>query len=600
MARPPLLTISDGMLTLGGDPILDGVDVKVNEGARIALVGRNGSGKSTLMKIMAGVREMDRGARFLRPRSQVEMLEQNPDFAGFSSLAEFALHDKPADQHHLVLRALEGLKIDGELAPGTASGGERRRAALARLIASDADLLLLDEPTNHLDVEAIVWLERYLSSSSKAMIIVSHDRRFLMNTTQSVIWVDRGVVRTSEKGFAHFEEWRDKIYEEEDVARHKLKRLIKAEGRWAVEGISARRKRNMGRVRRLAELREEHSTARLRKGTAALSLADAQKSGNLVVDAKGMCKTYGDVPIVRDFSIRISRGERIGFVGPNGVGKTTLIKMLVGDIEPDDGHIKLGTNLEISVFDQTQAILDPDATPWSTLTQDADLGMSGKNDQILVQGTPRHVVGYLKDFLFDEAQARSPIHALSGGERVRLTLARLFARESNLLVLDEPTNDLDIETLDLLQEVIDGYSGTVLLVSHDRDFVDRIAERTVYFEGNGVLSLHVGGYSSLPKRASSDTVAKPTAKKARPKVVQQAKNAQGLSFSQRHRLEKLPEEIDSVAAEIAKIEAFLSTPGVFENEPDKCAKATKALVERQERLDGLESEWLELEEKNEA
>ena len=414
--------------------------------------------------------------------------------------------------------------------------------------------------------------------------------------TRGIIWVDRGVVRQHPKGFEAFEDWRDKMFEEEDMQRHKLNRLIKAEGRWAVEGISARRKRNQGRVRRLADLREEKSGQIKRAGAAAMALDTGAKSGKLVVEAIGISKVY-DKPIVTNFSLRVMRGERIALVGPNGVGKTTLLNMLTGQLAPDSGTVKLGTNLVPAIFDQNRAQLDPKATLWETLTMDKELGVSGKNDQIMVRGNPKHVVGYLKEFLFVENQARGPVSALSGGEKARLLLARIMAKPSNLLILDEPTNDLDIETLDLLQEVLDSYDGSVVLVSHDRDFLDLVATTTIAMEGDGSAVIYAGGWSDYRAQLQDETKAKPKGKKP---GLSDASNAKaslqktGLSFTQKHRLDDLPGLMAKLEAEIVKLQEFMSDPDLFVKEPDKFQKATDGLIERQAALDAAEEEWLEL------
>ena len=612
MARPPLLTLSDISLTFGGAPVLDSVGLVVHEGQRAALVGRNGSGKSTLLRIIAGLVTPDSGTRFVRPGAHVAYMEQDPDMSGFATLGEFAAADLEPGEHYKIDMAFEGLKLDPGTACDAASGGEKRRAALARLIAAECDLMLLDEPTNHLDIAAILWLEDFLRQTSKAFVLISHDRAFLSALTTSTIWVDRGVIRQHPKGFSGFEEWRDKTHEEEDLARHKTDRLIKAEGRWAVEGISARRKRNMGRVRRLRELRADRSAQILRPDAAKMALDAGEKSGKLVIDARAISKRFGEIKIIDDFSLRVARGDRIALVGPNGVGKTSLLKMLIGDVVPDVGMVKLGANLQMAVFDQTRSALNPDQSLWDSMTQDKDLGVSGKNDQIMVRGAPRHVVGYLKDFMFTDAQARSPVRALSGGEKARLLLARIMARESNLLVLDEPTNDLDVETLDLLQDVLADYPGTVLLVSHDRDFVDRVATMTVAMEGRGRAVVHAGGYSDyLARRVVDKPQKKQTKNPAQSKTAPEAPaetapetNAQhrpkGLSFTEQHRLDGLPQVIAKLEAEIAKLEEFLGEEGLFQRAPAKFEKASAGLVERQEALAAAEEEWLLLAEKAEG
>ncbi len=483
MARAPLLQLTDLSLTFGGNPLFDAISLAVQEGDRLALVGRNGSGKSTLMKVMAGLVEADQGTRSVSPGVTAGYMEQDPDLSGFATLGDYATSGLAPEQEFQVAVAAEGLGFDPETPTGTASGGERRRAALARLMAGAPELMLLDEPTNHLDIAAIEWLEARLAETRAAYVIISHDRALLRRLTRATLWLDRGGLRRREQGFKGFEEWREEIWAEEDLARHKLDRKIKAEARWAVEGISARRKRNMGRVRALQDLRAERAAQIRRQGTAAMTLESGTASGKRVIEAKGLTKRFGDKIIVQGFDLRVLRGDRVAFVGPNGVGKSTLLRLLTGEETPDAGTVALGTNLEIAVFDQSRAALDPEASLWDNMTGDPRMRVAGASDQVLVRGVPRHVVGYLKDFLFDERQARAPVKSLSGGERARLLLARLMAQASNLLVLDEPTNDLDVETLDLLQEILGDYDGTVLLVSHDRDFIDRVATQTVAMEG---------------------------------------------------------------------------------------------------------------------
>jgi len=599
MAQIPLLQLSGISLTFGGDPVFDQLDLIVQERDRVALVGRNGSGKSTLMKVMAGLVEADRGTRVVTPGSSVGYMEQEPDMAGFSTLGDFASSGLEPGEMYKVERAGEGLKFDPARPIETASGGERRRAALAKLMAEAPGLMLLDEPTNHLDIEAIQWLEAELKATRAAYVLISHDRAFLNELTRATLWIDRGMVRRQEKGFADFEAWRDKTWEEEDMARHKLDRKIKSEARWAVEGISARRKRNMGRVRALGELRAERASQIRRQGTAAMALDSGPKSGRKVIEAEGITKSYDGKLICRDFSLKVQRGDRVAFVGPNGVGKTTLLKILMGEVQPDAGKVSLGTNLVPAVFDQTRSRLDMDATLWDNLTGDPEMRVSGKADQVMVRGQPKHVVGYLKEFLFDEAQARAPIRSLSGGERARLLLARIMARESNLLVLDEPTNDLDVETLDLLQDLLGEYDGTVLLVSHDRDFLDRVAATTIAMEGDGKVTAYAGGWSDYRSQRGNDTPVEKVekSKPSRPKAKQEKPAQEGLSFTEKHRLEALPGVIERLEAEIGKLETLLADPGLFTREPVKFQKATAALVERQEKLAAAEDEWLTLEEK---
>ena len=602
MARAPLLQLNDVSLTFGGNPVFDGLSASLQSGDRLALVGRNGSGKSTLMKVMAGLVETDKGDVVAGPGVRVGYMEQEPDMTGFLTLGDYASSGLEPGELYRVERAGEGLKFDPERPVETASGGEKRRAALAKLMAEAPELMLLDEPTNHLDIEAIRWLEGELKATRTAFVLISHDRAFLRELTRATLWIERGKVLRNEQGFEHFEAWRDKLWDEEDQARHKLDRKIKAEARWAVEGISARRKRNQGRVRALAELRAERSSQIRRQGTAGMALSSGVVSGKKVIEAVGISKAYDGKQILTEFDITVQRGDRIAFVGPNGVGKTTAIKLLMKLEEPDAGTVKLGTNLEAAIFDQARAQLDPEMSLWDSLTGDPDMRVSGKADQIMVRGMPRHVVGYLKEFLFEEGQARGPVKALSGGEKARLLLAKLMARESNLLVLDEPTNDLDVESLDLLQEILDDYDGTVLLVSHDRDFLDRVASLTVAMEGDGKATVYAGGWSDYQaqKPDSDDWENRPNTKASRAKEKQEkAKAKPKLSFTEEHRLKELPSVMERLTAEIGKLEELLAQPDLFTKEPVKFKKATEALVERQSALAQAEEDWLTLEEKAE-
>lgn len=602
MARAPLLQLSDISLTFGGDPVFAGLSVNVQPGDRVALVGRNGSGKSTLMKVMAGLVEADHGLHVAAPGVTVGYMEQDPTMGGFATLGDYAASGLDEGEAYRVEMVAEGLKFDPARDVTVASGGERRRAALAKLMAEAPELMLLDEPTNHLDIEAIAWLENELKETRAGFVLISHDRAFLRELTRATLWIDRGVVRRQETGFDGFEAWRDKVWEDEDLARHKMDRRIKSEGRWAVEGISARRKRNMGRVRALQDLRAERAGQIRRQGTAALAFESGSTSGKKVIEAEGLEMAFDGRPILRNLSLTVQRGDRIAIVGPNGVGKTTLIKILLGEVQPDAGTVKHGTNLAVAVFDQARAALDPDMSLWDSLTGDPEMRVSGKADQVMVRGQPRHVIGYLKDFLFDEAQARAPVRALSGGEKARLLLARLMARDSNVLVLDEPTNDLDIETLDLLQDILGEYDGTVLLVSHDRDFLDRVATTTIAMEGDGRATVYAGGWSDYRTQRGEIEMevaaAKALAPKERPKTAAAQKS--GLSFTEKHRFETLPQLIDKLTAEIGKLEVLLSDPELFGREPAKFRKATEAMAERQASLAAAEEEWLILAERAEA
>jgi ATP-binding cassette subfamily F protein uup len=600
MARVPLLQLSGVSLTFGGEPVFDDLGLVIQPGDRVALVGRNGSGKSTLMKVMAGLVEPDRGDRVVPAGVSVGYMEQDPDLSGFATLGDYAASALDEGEQYRVGMAAEGLKFHPETPVSSASGGERRRAALAKLMAEAPELMLLDEPTNHLDIEAIEWLEAQLRDTRAAFVLISHDRAFLRALSKATLWIDRGQVRRRDAGFEGFEDWRETVWAEEDDARHKLDRKIKAEAKWAVEGISARRKRNQGRVRALAALRDERASQIRRQGTAAMELEAGTQSGKRVIEAKGLFKSFGDLTIVQDFDLRVLRGDRVAFVGPNGVGKTTLLKMLTGEIQPDRGTVVLGTNLDIAVFDQTRAQLDPDASLWDNLTGDPSMRVSGQADQVMVRGTPRHVVGYLKDFLFDERQVRAPVRSLSGGEKARLLLARIMARESNLLILDEPTNDLDVETLDLLQDILGDYPGTVLLVSHDRDFIDRVATATVALEGQGRATAYPGGWSDYAAQrgvAAAERDARPNTPVPGMPKPEARRSRDPLTFTERKRLEELPAEIARLEGEIAKLTAFLAQDGVFLREPEKARRGADLLAERQSALAKAEEDWLALEEK---
>ena len=605
MARAPLLQLTDISLTFGGDPVFEDLSLVIQTGDRLALVGRNGSGKSTLMKVMAGLVEPDSGAVIAGPGVSVGYMEQEPDLTGFETLGDFAAHGLDPGEMYKVERAGEGLKFDPARPVATASGGERRRAALARLMAEEPELMLLDEPTNHLDIEAIAWLESELKGTRTAFVIISHDRAFLRELTRATLWVDRGAVRRQDIGFEGFEAWRDQVWEEEDMQRHKLNRKIKAEARWAVEGISARRKRNQGRVRALQDLRAERSAQIKRQGTAAMALEAGPKSGRKVIEAAEIAKKFGDKQILRDFSITVQRGDRIALVGPNGVGKTTLLNMLIGKEQPDSGEIKLGTNLELALFDQARAQLDGDMTLWDSLTGDPDMRVSGKADQVLVRGQPKHVVGYLKEFLFDEGQARAPVRSLSGGEKARLLLAKIMARSSNLLVLDEPTNDLDMETLELLEDMLAEYEGTLILVSHDRAFLDGVVTSCISPVGDGEWLETPGGYSDAVRqlkeikgaKTKDKATTKGSAKSDKPAASRQQNK---LSFKDKHRLEQLDKLMPQLQTRIENLEAELADPNLFSKDATRFQKASEELESSREELEEAEMEWLELEEKRES
>ncbi|MBB5751740.1 ABC-F family ATP-binding cassette domain-containing protein [Prosthecomicrobium pneumaticum] len=591
---PPLLHLRDIGLTFGGRPLLEDAELAVGAGERLCLVGRNGSGKSTLLKIAAGLVEADRGTRFVQPGTTVRYLPQEPDLSGFADVRAYVEAGLgPGDDPHRATLLIEALGLTGAETPERLSGGEARRAALARAIAPEPDLLLLDEPTNHLDLPAIEWLEEELRGSRSALVLISHDRRFLERLSKATVWLDRGRTRRLDRGFSAFEDWRDQVLEEEARERERLDRRISQELDWVRYGVTARRKRNMGRLRKLEGLRAERRDQRRAVGTVRMAASEGAVSGKLVVEAEGIGKRFGDRAVVEDFSIRIGRGDRVALVGPNGAGKTTLLSMLTGALAPDTGSVRLGTNLEIVTLDQRRESLSPTATVADTLTE-------GRGDTVIVNGEARHVVGYMRDFLFTPEQARTPVSALSGGERGRLMLARALARPSNMLVLDEPTNDLDIETLDLLEELLDDYAGTILLVSHDRDFLDRVATSVVLAEGAGRWTDYAGGYSDMvaQRKAPAFQPAKAAAAgvTARPGPVERAAAPKRkLSFKEKHALETLPKRIDALAAEIAKLTSKLAEPDLFSRDRKAFETATARLAAAETERAAAEEEWLTLE-----
>jgi ATP-binding cassette subfamily F protein uup len=595
MAAAPILALQDIALTFGTTQLLEAAELSVLPGEKIALVGRNGSGKSTLLKIAAGEVEADKGKRFLQPGVTVRYLPQEPDLSAFpNTLAYVEAGMEAGDDHYRATYLLNALGLTGEENPKNLSGGEARRAALARVLAPEPDIILLDEPTNHLDLPAIEWLESELSSIKSALVIISHDRRFLAGLTRVTYWLDRGVTRRLNKGFAGFEEWRDTVLEEEELQRHKLDRQIVREEHWLTYGVSARRKRNVRRLGALFDLRQERKDQRRAVGEVKISVSEGDTSGKMVIEAENISKTY-DKPIVTDFSTRVIRGDRIGIVGANGAGKTTLIKMLTGILPPDSGRVRLGSNLEIATLDQGRAALSADTTLKEALTR-------GGSDTLMINGQPKHVMGYMKDFLFTPEQARTVVGKLSGGERGRLMLARALSLPSNFLVLDEPTNDLDLETLDLLQEMIGDYPGTVIVVSHDRDFLDRVSTSVIVAEGDGVWTEYAGGYTDMVAqrgfgvRAPDAPVAKGKGGRTAHLAPMVPPTPKGkLSFKQKHALETLPKQMDKFRAEIEALGKKLADPKLYAKDPAAFAAASKTMGEVEAALAKAENDWLELE-----
>jgi ATP-binding cassette subfamily F protein uup len=589
MAAPPLLALRDVHVTFGGTPLFLGVTCSVARGEKVCLVGRNGSGKSTLLKVLSGEIESDSGEVFVQPGVRVAVLQQDPPLIG-ATLREFVLSGLPEGERDQDWRAesvLLAVGLDAERDPTTLSGGEGRRAALARALVSDPDVLLLDEPTNHLDLPTILWLEQELAQFSGALVMISHDRAFLTKVSQRTWWLDNGTVRQSDKGFADFETWSADIIAQEEAELARMDKLLLAEAHWLHRGVTARRKRNMGRLRRLQDLRAERAVRGQGGQKAVIEASSGEIGGRLVIEAEAISKVYDHTVICQNFSTRILRGDRVGLIGPNGAGKTTLLRILTGDLAPDSGTVRLGTNLTPAYFDQRRAALDPRMTIWDVLTDKS-------GDSVDVRGTLRHVAGYAKDFLFTEAQLRSPVKALSGGERNRLLLAKLLAKPSNLLILDEPTNDLDMDTLDLLEEMLADYDGTLIMVSHDRDFLDRLVTSVIAVEGQGVLQEYAGGYSDYlrqrPSGAAKAATAPQKSQADRPKA-----QAARLSYKENRELEELPKRMEQLGQEIARIEALLADAGAYARDPAAFEAASRRAVEARQDLATAEERWLELE-----
>jgi ATP-binding cassette subfamily F protein uup len=586
---PPLLTLRAATVRLGSQALFAGLDVSIARGDRVCLVGRNGSGKSTLLKALAGLIELDRGERFLQPRASVAYLPQEPVLEPGQTALDAALgglpdgHDQELGRHRAEA-ALDRLGIDPARRVGQLSGGEARRLDLARALVAEADVLLLDEPTNHLDLPTIERLESELGAFPGALVLVSHDRAFLTALGRTVWWLDRGRLHALAEGFEAFDEWSGKLLEDEEAELRRLNQTIAEEAEWLRYGVTARRKRNQGRLRRLEALRRERAARVAPEGRARLAAAKDAAGGRLVIEAEHVGKRFDERVIVDDFSTRILRGDRIGIVGPNGAGKTTLLRLLTGQLAPDAGRVRLGTNLSIAHVDQRRESLDPDATPWTTLCPDG-------GDQLLVQGRWRHVVGYLRDFLFRPEQARSPIRALSGGERNRLLLARQLAAPCNLLVLDEPTNDLDMDTLDLLQEVLGEFAGTVLLVSHDRDFLDRLVTSVLAFEDKGRVREYAGGYGDY-LRQRPPPAPTPSARRA-PRRAERARTQP--SRRPQRDLDRLMSRIAALEEQVRSLERDLADPDLFRRAPADFETKAATLEQLRAELGTAEERWLELE-----
>jgi ATP-binding cassette subfamily F protein uup len=592
----PVLSYENLGLIQGEGWLFRNLDIYVGERDRLALIGRNGAGKTTLLKCLAGLIDPDEGRRTIVPGTKVVLLEQDPAIGSEGTLLDWVLSGEDAPEAHEAAAIADRIGIDLARPAKTASGGERRRAAIVRAFAQSPDVLLLDEPTNHLDLGAIEWLEQWLGRFNGAFIVISHDRTFLKRLTTNCLWLDRGNLRRAEIGFGGFEAWMEKAYEEEARAAEKLDSKLAIELRWLERGVTARRRRNQGRLAKLHEMRAQRAAMLGAPGSVKLAIAKDDVRSKAVIDADHVSKSFGDRCIVRDFSLRIQRGDRIGLVGPNGAGKTTLLKLLTGEIEPDSGTVTRAKTLSGIVIDQQRKLMEPDKKVKDVL--------ANGGDWIEVRGHKKHIKGYLKEFLFDPAIADAPVGSLSGGERSRLLLAREFAREANLLVLDEPTNDLDLETLDLLQEVIADYEGTVLIVSHDRDFLDRTVTVTLGLDGSGKVDIVAGGYDDWEKRRASSTPLGGSGAKRRrgnaPSIGSADARHQGtavprkLTYKDQRDLDRLPGEIERIEAEIAKAEEVLHDPDLYARDPDRFHAVTEEVARLRTEKHSAEERWLEV------
>ena len=586
------MTLKGVKLAFGINQLFTNVEFSINRGDKISLVGRNGSGKSTLLKVISGVLEPDDGEIFIQPHTKISYMPQEPDFSAYKTLREVVLSGLDGIEGNQDYKAdilIQSLEIREHQAPNESSGGERKKAALAKALIGEPDILLLDEPTNHLDMPTIEKLEEVIKQFKGAIIVISHDRMFLSNVSQTTFWLDRGILRYNNKGFKYFEEWQEQVINQEIIEQKYLNKKIEEETEWLHKGVTARRKRNQGRLRRLQQLRQERKEQLKKVGSINLEVEEAELRSKMVIEAKHIDKAYGNRVLIKDFSSRIIKGNKIGIVGPNGAGKTTLLKILTKKLEPDSGFVRIGKNLEEAYFDQNRDTLDPKKTLWQTLCD--------KGDHIFVHGHYRHVVAYLKDFLFKPDQAQMPVAALSGGEKNRLMLAVALAKKSNFLVLDEPTNDLDMDTLDLLQEVLSDYEGTIIIVSHDRDFLDRVVTSIIYMPGDGTVTEHAGSYSELLEKLKNKTPQekenkKVTQKESKPIAV--TKKTAKLSYNQQRLLEVLPQQISELENELEQVKAELADSSLYTENPDKFNELTFRYEEITSSIEQKENEWLEI------
>ncbi|MEY3196699.1 MAG: transporter ATP-binding protein Uup [Pseudomonadota bacterium] len=589
----PVYYIRNGSLSFGDKNLLSKTELYVSREDRICLIGRNGCGKSSLMKVISGAYNLDSGENYIEPGLKIGYLQQDIKNSYTGSVFSFVMeHFNNDTERYKAEMVLEQLDLDGNLEMNILSGGQFRRACLAKALIEEPDILLLDEPTNHLDIALIEWLENYIKSYPGAIICISHDRTFLGNITNKMWWLDRGVIRKADKGFKYFDEWQENILKAEEIELSKLNQKMDVEKLWLMQGVTARRKRNQGRLAQLKLLRERLRSKReglasaLRKMDP-LALQEVKKT-TFIIQMEHVDFGYGKDSLLKDFSFKVEKGEKIGVIGPNGSGKSTFIKLLTGDLTQNQGKIRRGNNLDISYFDQTRSDLNPEHSLKQILCP------HGGDHVHFADGTSLHVASYMKKFMFDPRELDTKASTLSGGEAARLLLAKTLIAPGNLLVLDEPTNDLDMDSLEILIEILSDYKGTAIIVSHDRDFLERIVTRTLIFKGEGKIYDIVGGYDDWTKENAYKPSPKPANTKNKPKSEITPRVTTRMSYKDQRLLEILPDQIDALEKRNKEIEEILSDPDIFKKSPDKFTSLSNELAENTQKIEELTENWLKL------